>query len=293
MTILILFATTLVGTVHAADPTLTVVVRDDGTYNPIEGARVKVYNSTYKLVGQGTTLANGTKKFSVDSDHGYYIVVSHAEYGDNYDYKYVSDDDESVYIYLDPVHYTGSVKTAAWAEQSNLNPGDRGTLKVSIYNENETYAITLVNVTVTFPWYGFYEGNWIGNDTIVEDLPVEIEAEDYWSDTLSFTVPSDSRAYGYGGKVVFNVEAPAWKMVVVMTTTGPEYKAEPELTTVKAQFTTSPTVSINYPMSDRSTNASLFTTQILLIISIICLVILIAVGLIISGRLGKQIPPAT
>lgn len=297
---LILFATVLIGTVHAADPDLTVIVRDNWTNEPIKGASVKIYDyySPYDLLKQGTTLANGTKKFSLPDYSDVYVVVSHDEYNDYYRYEWVSTYDRTVYIYLYRVEYTGDAEVEAWTEQSSLNPGAKGKLKVSIYNENETHAITLVNVTVEFPWHGYYEGEWIGNETIVEDLPAEIEAEDYWSYTLSFEVPSDSRGWlplttYYFGQVVFNVEAPAWKNVVEVTTAGPGYKKEPELTTVKHQFTTTPRVPLSFPMSDRSANATLSMIQILQIISIVCMVILIAVGLIISGRLGKPIPPAT
>jgi len=295
VTTLILFAITLVGTVQAQNPTLTVIVTDDDTGDCVEGANVKIYNSTYNLVGQGTTDVNGTKEFSVPPNDYYYIVISHSEYNDEWTSLWVFTDDETEYVYLDPVHYFGSVSAVAWVEQPTLNPGDKGTLKVSIYNENETYAITLVNVTVEFPWYGFYEGEWMGNDTIVEDLPVDVEAEDYWSDTLSFTVPSDSRAsvlFGPGGQVCFNVKAEAYKRVVVMTISGPAYAADPELTTVKHQFTTTPSITTSLPTFDPTVNDSLFLVQILLILSIVFTVILIAVGLRISGRLGKQISPA-
>jgi hypothetical protein len=306
VTMLILFAITLVGTVQAANPTLTVIVRDQYTGNPIKGASVKIYNSTYNLVDQGTTLANGTAIFSVDPNHYYYIIASQSEYNDKWTSEWVFTSNETVYIYLNRVVYTGSVSSAAWAEQSSLNPGDKGKLKISIYNENQTYAITLVNVTVDFPWHGFYEGKWIGNETIVKNLPVDIAAKSSWNYSLDFTVPSDARGavfIGPSGEVVFNVEAEAWKTVVVMNaTTGPQYKAEPELTTVSCliaqggawvpQFTTTPRISVSLPTFDPTVNASLFMTQILLIISIVCLVILIVVGFRVSRRLGKQIPPA-
>jgi hypothetical protein len=306
VTMLILFAITLVGTVQAANPTLTVVVRDQYTGNPIEGASVQIYNSTYNLVNQGTTLANGTATFSVAPNQYYYIIVSQSEYNDKWTSEWVYTYNETVYISLNRVVYTGSVRAAAWAEQSSLNPGDTGKLEISIYNENQTYAITLVNVTVDFPWHGFYEGKWIGNETIVKNLPVNIAAKSSWNYSLDFTVPSDARGevfIGPSGEVVFNVEAQAWKTVAVMNaTTGPQYKAEPELTTVNCliaqggawvpQFTTTPTISVSLPTFDPTVNASLLMTQILLIISIVCLVILIVVGFIVFRRLGKQIPPA-
>jgi len=287
----------------AADPYLTVTVRDDYTVAPIENATVKIYNSSYALVGQAITPDNGTAKFSVDPNDWYYVVVSHSEYDDKYTGRYVGDEDETVTVELERVQYTGSVKTSAWTTQASLNPGESSTLKISIYNENKSYSITLTNVSIQFPWYGFYEDHWEGNVTISEGMSIEVESNSSWSYSLSFTVPSDSRAYGslFGdGQVAFLAKAPAWKRVVVMTVSGPEYGLEPQLTMVTINpleppaphwyddFKTTPIISRAWPMADQTVNSALSLVQILLIVSIVCSVALAVLIFRLSRQLTKR-----
>jgi len=273
-----------------ADPDLIVTVKETGYPNaPIENATVKIYNSSYALVGQAVTPDNGTVKFSVDPNDRYYIVVSHSEYDDTFTWRNVGTADVPVTVNLERVQYSGSVKTAAWTTQASLNPGESGTLKISIYNENESYSITLTNITVYFPWYGFYEDHWEGNVTISEGMPKEVESNSSWSYSLSFTVPSDSRAYAHGlSPVVFYAKASAWKTVVVMTTEGPKEALEPQLTTVKTEFETYPGISIALPIADRAVNSALSLVQILLIVSIVCSVALAVLIFRLSRQLTKR-----
>jgi len=281
-----------------ADPDLIVTVKDASTDAPVENATVKIYNSSYILVGQAATPENGTLTFSVDPNDAYYIVVSHSEYDDEYTDPpmYVGAADKQVTVSLDRVQYSGSVMTSAWTTQASLNPEESGTLKISIYNQNKSYSITLTNITVYFPWYGFYEDHWEGNVTISEGMPIEVKSNSSWTYSLSFTVPSDSRAYVSrlgvgdlgGGEVEFLVKAQAWKRVVIMTLDKGPAEVEPKLTTVKARFSAYPRISIALPMMDRAVNSALSLVQILLIVSIVCSVALAVLIFRLSRQLTKR-----
>jgi hypothetical protein len=70
--------------------------------------------------------------------------------------------------------------------------GQSGKLYVAIRNE-ETGPIEIKNISVTFPWFGWYNGKWDGNETI-KDIDDAI-AGNATSDTyvVSFSVPAEGR----------------------------------------------------------------------------------------------------
>jgi hypothetical protein len=288
-----------------ADPTLSVTLIDRSTNAPIENATVQIYNSSspYALIGQAVTPNNGTVTFSVKTG-SYYIVLSNSEYNDTIEGPYTVTTNRSFTFNLQRVQYSGSVMTSAWTTQSSLNPGESGTLEISIYNENGSYPITLTNVSIHFPWYGFYENHWEGNVTISQGMPIEVQNKSSWTYSLSFTVPSDSRAYESrvsNGYVAFQAKAPAWKRVVVMTESGPQYALALSSTTVSinpleppgstwyADFETVPAITFAYPMTNQSVSSALLLIEILLIVSIVCSVALAVLIFMLSQRM-KRVP---
>lgn len=72
--------------------------------------------------------------------------------------------------------------------------GESGKLYVTVRNEGPG-PIEIRNITVTFPWFGWYHGDWDGNATIT-DIAGAV-AENAISETfeVSFTVPKEGRAW--------------------------------------------------------------------------------------------------
>jgi hypothetical protein len=70
--------------------------------------------------------------------------------------------------------------------------GESGTLYVTVRNDGHG-PIEIKNITVTFPWFGWYNGKWDGNDTL-KDINTAI-AENATSETfeLPFTIPAEGR----------------------------------------------------------------------------------------------------
>ncbi len=93
----------------------------------------------------------------------------------------------------------------AWVDKPFYSPGDTGTLTIDLKNINN-YTIRIDNLTVSFPWAAYVNGQWDGNST----LPINTNVTNYsWMQekTVSFTVPSDGRfpssVFGSSGSVVF------------------------------------------------------------------------------------------
>jgi len=73
--------------------------------------------------------------------------------------------------------------------------GQSGKLYVTVRNEGAG-PIAIRNVSVTFPWFGWYHGGWDGNTTItdIEDGTVDENATKVLEE-IPFTVPSEGRAW--------------------------------------------------------------------------------------------------
>lgn len=82
--------------------------------------------------------------------------------------------------------------------------GESGTLYVTVRNEGHG-PIEIKNITVTFPWFGWYNGKWDGNDTI-KDIDEAI-AENATSETFefTFTVPAEGRGVSLASSAYVDV----------------------------------------------------------------------------------------
>ena len=70
--------------------------------------------------------------------------------------------------------------------------GESGKLDVTVRNEGPG-PIEIRNISVTFPWFGWYNGKWDGNETI-KDIDAAV-AENATSETFEvpFTIPAEGR----------------------------------------------------------------------------------------------------
>ena len=93
----------------------------------------------------------------------------------------------------------GTVTIEAWTDKASYQPGDRGTLHITIKNTEER-AITIHNLTVEFPWYSSIQGE--GNVTKVIDEALKVD-ETYYIE-VEFSVPNDGRAL-WGSMAYINV----------------------------------------------------------------------------------------
>lgn len=81
------------------------------------------------------------------------------------------------------------IEIYGYTDKTQYMPGEKGTLKLLIYNEG-TEDIILYNVTIEYPWHSYYI--WEGNETITINQPVMVGKN--WNTTISFTIPTDGRA---------------------------------------------------------------------------------------------------
>jgi hypothetical protein len=201
----------------AEPPSAVVNVFDTISLDPIPNATVRFYHPlTYKLVGENVTDSNGQTKIPLGG-HGYYLVTVSADlYDDIYGVTTITGEGPNIlWGSLALTQYTGFVLTSALVK-GVVVPGEDNLITVSIANENATYPITLTNITVFLPWFGFYDGDIKGLIILDEDMPLIMPPHDDEVFTIRFTAPSDVTAYissalTANSAVYFSGEAPAWR----------------------------------------------------------------------------------
>ena len=82
-------------------------------------------------------------------------------------------------------------------DRASYSPGDTGLLEITIRNQGNQ-AMTVKNISITYPWMSFINDHWDGNVTINNiGAPVASGGAAY-NTQQSFTVPTDGRAYHFG-----------------------------------------------------------------------------------------------
>ncbi len=200
----------------AQPPKIFLSVFDNYDAQPIKNAKVKVYTPvSYTLIGENTTTEEGETTIQLRSRGYYLITVSADGYDDTYGVTTLSDEGENIrFATLGRTEYTGLVLSSALVRDV-VAPSDSNTIDISFYNMNSSYPITLTNITVLLPWYGFYNGQIQGIIVVTEDMPITIPANTVWITSIEFTSPPDVTAYGGSysalSHVDFNAQAQAWR----------------------------------------------------------------------------------
>lgn len=117
----------------------------------------------------------------------------------------------------------GSVRIEAWTDKASYQPGDRGTLHITLKNEKDT-AVTIYNVTVEFPWHSHIKGG--GN--VTKNIDEALKAGETYDVQVEFSVPNDGRAvWGGAAQIAVVTDASSWpystsaSMPVALPTTSP------------------------------------------------------------------------
>ena len=97
----------------------------------------------------------------------------------------------AVLAFATPVHaQTVSTRT----DRASYVPGDSGTLFVTIVNESPTDTVEIRNITIYYPWAGFVDNKWQGNESLnlspVEPLSTSSGGKNIYNRQFTFTVPS-------------------------------------------------------------------------------------------------------
>lgn len=156
-----------------------------------------------------------------------------------------------------PVNAAASIAIYGYVDKTQYMPGDTGTLKIWIVNDG-TEDIILKSVTIEYPWNAFYI--WEGNETIKEFTNPAILKGGNWSDSRTFTVPTDGRAIGGDIRVHVVTNDPTnTKWISITVASAPAYGS----------------------LQDMDKLVTLFTVQVVLLI--VCTII-IAATIFLSAR---------
>lgn len=92
----------------------------------------------------------------------------------------------------------------ARTDKPSYAPGDSGTLYITVRNLG-TQAITVQNVSVTYPWKAFITNHWDGNFTTTGITQPLAQGQTY-NTQYTFTVPTDGRLTGiFGGTIQIGI----------------------------------------------------------------------------------------
>jgi hypothetical protein len=94
-------------------------------------------------------------------------------------------------LWINPISAQPTIEIWAYTDRAHYRHGDTGTLYITVRNKGPG-DIILKNITVEFPWYGWYHEEWQGNATITVDKALNEGAFETYS--LQFNVPSESRS---------------------------------------------------------------------------------------------------
>jgi hypothetical protein len=83
------------------------------------------------------------------------------------------------------------IEVWAYTDRAYYEYGDTGTLFIAIRNKGEG-DIILKEISVVFPWHGWYHETWDGNFT-EQNINEALTEGKFYTHTLSFKVPSESR----------------------------------------------------------------------------------------------------
>lgn len=89
-----------------------------------------------------------------------------------------------------PVNAAAHISLYGYVEKTQYMPGEKGTLKIWVYNDGSEDVI-LKKIVIEYPWHSLYI--WEGNETM-KDINVAILEGGNWTTSRSFTVPNDGRA---------------------------------------------------------------------------------------------------
>lgn len=99
----------------------------------------------------------------------------------------------------------GGVRIEAWTDKASYQPGAKGTLYITIRNEEDS-AVTIYNITVEFPWYSRIKGG--GNITKIIDEA--LKADEVYDTEVEFSVPNDGRATDGVAQIDVMTDALLW-----------------------------------------------------------------------------------
>jgi uncharacterized protein Smg (DUF494 family) len=200
----------------ALPPSLVLSVFDADESFTIENATARVYTPVgYRLLGENQSSTDGVIRIQLPAKGNYFVTVEADGYNDEYGLVTLLDEGDNFrWATLAQIRYSGFIVSSALVKEV-IAPGELNEVEVTIINANATYPILLKNITIFFPWFGFYGGNLEGFLMVSENLPVSIPADTIWTTSIPFVAPSDVTAYLgsviEGSFVDFFVEAPAWR----------------------------------------------------------------------------------
>lgn len=86
------------------------------------------------------------------------------------------------------------VTVYAWTDKPQYKPGETGTLKITVLNEGDE-PIDVRNISIRYPWFAYNgkTGEWEGNETVKEGLPMWVDPGEVYYKEVEFAIPTDGR----------------------------------------------------------------------------------------------------
>lgn len=86
------------------------------------------------------------------------------------------------------------VTVYAWTDKVQYKLGETGKLKITVLNERDA-PVEIQSITIEYPWFAYNgeTGEWEGNDTVTEGLPMWVDPGEVFYAEVGFTVPTDGR----------------------------------------------------------------------------------------------------
>lgn len=100
-----------------------------------------------------------------------------------------------------------TVNVFAWTDKRQYQPGEKGTLYITVRNDIRDEDYIVKNITIEYPWMSYVKDHWEGNETIPDiDFSLIRKGEKIYNKDITFSVPGDGRAVSGTAKIKVYVD---------------------------------------------------------------------------------------
>jgi len=114
-------------------------------------------------------------------------------------------------LYAQSVAAQNDVTIHAWTDRRQYEPGETGTLYITIRNDLPSTDLIIKNVSIIYiPWHAYVEDHWEGNESFTNINQIcEMKGGVYYKE-VTFTVPTGGRGVSAVATITVKLDKPQY-----------------------------------------------------------------------------------
>jgi len=112
-------------------------------------------------------------------------------------------------LYAHSVAANNDVTIYAWTDRVQYNPGETGTLYITVRNDLPDTDVIIKNISIVYiPWHAYVEDHWEGNESFTDINEIcEMKGGVYYKE-VTFTVPTGGRGVSAIATITVTLDKP-------------------------------------------------------------------------------------